>query len=164
MKINLPNIITSIRIILAPIIFFLLINQNTIPAFILFLIAVLTDLSDGFVARIQNIKSKSGENFDALADVILGTFILSAALIDNQIQNWLKISIIIFILITFTIIYMIYKKKIKIPHRFSMKIVSFFIVITVCFFILNIKYKEMLATITILAGIYTTIDYLKNIK
>ena len=52
---------------------------------------------------------------------------------------------------------MIYKKKIKIPHRFSMKIVSFFIVITVCFFILNIKYKEMLATITILAGIYTTI-------
>ena len=74
---NIPNIVTIIRIILTPIFFLLFIYQLYSLALLCFLIASLTDILDGYLARKYNLTSNFGIIYDPLADKIL---ILSAFL------------------------------------------------------------------------------------
>lgn len=98
-KINLPNKITLLRIILIPVfMFFLLKNSNTIShevfALILFILAAITDGVDGYLARKLQAVTKFGKIIDPLADKLL----ISAALISfvaiGEISAWVAIIII----------------------------------------------------------------------
>ena len=74
----LPNILTSIRVLLVPIFLYCLFTEydhGKFIALIIFLIAAITDAYDGIIARKYNLVSKFGIFFDPLADKIL---ILSA--------------------------------------------------------------------------------------
>ncbi len=74
---NIINILTISRIILAAIIFLLLATpENYFLAFILFFIAGITDYFDGYLARKYNLTSELGEILDPIADKILIIFIL----------------------------------------------------------------------------------------
>ncbi len=67
----IPNILTSIRLLLVPIfpIVFFSDNENAkIYATIIYIIAGLTDFLDGFIARRYNLVSKLGTVLDPLAD------------------------------------------------------------------------------------------------
>ena len=67
---NLPNLITSIRLILViPLIIFLEIN-NTLFVLIIILFGGITDYLDGYFARKYNLKTKIGAILDPLADKI----------------------------------------------------------------------------------------------
>lgn len=78
---NLPNILTIFRIVITPMIVWLLIGFDNLTlhllALILFLIASLTDLFDGILARKLQVVSEFGKFMDPLADKILvnSTFI-----------------------------------------------------------------------------------------
>ena len=74
----LPNFLTSSRIFLVPVFLYFLfsdLSHGKILALIIFLIASITDILDGKIARKYNLISKFGIFFDPLADKIL---ILSA--------------------------------------------------------------------------------------
>lgn len=74
-KMNTPNKLTILRIILVPIfVFFLLVNavpNNLLIAGIIFVIASLTDHFDGKIARRTNQITNFGKFLDPLADKIL---------------------------------------------------------------------------------------------
>jgi len=78
---NLPNILTIFRIVVTPLIVWLLIGFDGLAlhalALLLFLIASLTDLFDGILARKLQVVSEFGKFMDPLADKILvnSTFI-----------------------------------------------------------------------------------------
>jgi len=78
---NLPNILTIFRIVITPLIVWLLIGFDNLSlhllALILFLIASLTDLFDGILARKLQVVTEFGKFMDPLADKILvnSTFI-----------------------------------------------------------------------------------------
>ncbi len=78
---NLPNILTVFRIVITPLIVWFLIGFDGftihLVAVILFLIASLTDLFDGMLARKLQVVSEFGKFMDPLADKILvnSTFI-----------------------------------------------------------------------------------------
>ena len=74
--INFINFITTVRILLAPIIFLLLIFGNYLVCIILFFFAGLTDYFDGYFARKYNAESQIGEILDPIADKILIVFLL----------------------------------------------------------------------------------------
>lgn len=75
---NLPNKLTLFRIILIPIFMVLLLNFNMYAlSGIIFIIASLTDLADGKIARKYNIVTNFGKFADPLADKLL----VSSALI-----------------------------------------------------------------------------------
>jgi len=81
MKDKLPNILTIFRIVVTPLIVWFLIGFDGFTlhfiAFLLFLIASLTDLFDGILARKLQVVSEFGKFMDPLADKILvnSTFI-----------------------------------------------------------------------------------------
>jgi len=81
--VNIPNILAFIRLLLAPLMFILLVNQdasffkdihpswlNYFAAFI-FVIASATDFFDGYIARTFNQTTLLGEILDPLADKML---------------------------------------------------------------------------------------------
>ena len=71
------NLLTFSRIFLAAVIFLLLTSSDTyLVAFILFLIAGITDYFDGYLARKYGAVSEIGEILDPIADKILILFIL----------------------------------------------------------------------------------------
>lgn len=74
--INLVNIITISRIIIALIIFYLFIrNDSYLLILILFFIAGISDYLDGYLARKYNLVSSIGEILDPIADKILIVFL-----------------------------------------------------------------------------------------
>tara|TARA_B100000287_G_scaffold260879_1_gene245439 strand:+ start:1704 stop:2255 length:552 start_codon:yes stop_codon:yes gene_type:complete len=73
------NLLTSVRIIFAFIIFLLVsLESNYSIAFLLFFLAGITDYFDGFLARKYRASSDIGEILDPIADKILIIFILFA--------------------------------------------------------------------------------------
>ena len=73
---NIINLLTIIRIVLAPVILFFLMNANYLICTLLFFGAGLTDYLDGYLARKYNAESQLGEILDPIADKILIVFIL----------------------------------------------------------------------------------------
>ena len=55
---TIPNLITTLRIILVPIFIIYLINDRFLPALTLFVLAGLSDGADGLLARLLNQKSR----------------------------------------------------------------------------------------------------------
>ena len=84
MKYNLSNILTLTRIIVIPIIVFLIYLKGPYYgwiAFVLFCLASITDYFDGYFARIRNEISNLGTFLDPIADkllVVAVIFILTA--------------------------------------------------------------------------------------
>ncbi|MGH7718225.1 MAG: CDP-alcohol phosphatidyltransferase family protein [Gemmatimonadaceae bacterium] len=77
---NLPNVLTGARIVVAPLIAWLVLAggwQLRLAAFWLFIAAAITDYFDGRVARSRNLVTDLGRLLDPLADklLLLGTLI-----------------------------------------------------------------------------------------
>ena len=117
---HLPNILTFGRLVLSVIFLAMLFFEPTLPpdrdmsfpgyldvAFLIFIIAALTDMVDGAIARKLNVTSKFGRIIDPLADKILicGSFVVFALIgqpklfnLDNYILtlfHWLVVGILI---------------------------------------------------------------------
>lgn len=72
--INLPNAVTMLRVCIIPVLFFLLFNPGRFWSFIiaiLFIMAALTDLLDGYLARRYHIVTNIGKFLDPIADKII---------------------------------------------------------------------------------------------
>lgn len=97
---NLPNKLTILRVILIPFfVFFLLYQKGENMAFryvavIIFIIASLTDLLDGKIARKYNLVTNFGKFMDPLADKLLVCSALICLIELGQIPAWMVIIII----------------------------------------------------------------------
>ncbi|MBW1973996.1 MAG: CDP-alcohol phosphatidyltransferase family protein [Deltaproteobacteria bacterium] len=91
---TVPNILTVIRILLTPLLVWLLLDGRMSSALCVFFVAGVTDGLDGFIARTFNQKSRLGTYLDPLADKLLldTTFILLAYL--HIIPTWLTIIVV----------------------------------------------------------------------
>lgn len=95
---NLPNIVSLIRILIAPFFFFLLISDEynkLIWALILYIVASISDFFDGWLARKFEITSKFGIHFDPFADKILVIASLLAFVVIGILELWMVIIIAI---------------------------------------------------------------------
>ncbi|MFP5411197.1 MAG: CDP-alcohol phosphatidyltransferase family protein, partial [Gammaproteobacteria bacterium] len=73
---NLPNVITLLRIAVVPVIAWLILQRLWGPAFWLFLAAAVSDGIDGFIARRFNLMTQLGAALDTVADKALGVVTL----------------------------------------------------------------------------------------
>jgi cardiolipin synthase (CMP-forming) len=86
---TLPNLITLLRILLTPVLVWLLLDHRMKQALLIFLIAGVSDALDGLIARVFHQKSKLGAYLDPLADKLLlvSSFILLGHM--KKIPYWL---------------------------------------------------------------------------
>ena len=106
---NLPNSITITRIVIIPLFITSVIYKRHDYALYLFITAALTDMLDGFVARITNQKTPIGTFLDPLADkfLLITSFILFS--LNSWIPIWLTITVIsrdVIVVIGWLIIYL----------------------------------------------------------
>jgi CDP-diacylglycerol--glycerol-3-phosphate 3-phosphatidyltransferase len=94
---ELPNLISLSRVFLVPFIGYYLAqndNQSTLIAFILILIAALTDWLDGYLARKMNKISRLGVALDPVADKVFAGLLVILLIYFREFPIWLAVMII----------------------------------------------------------------------
>src|SRR6266436_2463088 len=91
---DVPNLITLFRLVLVPVMAYFAWFGEYAVALPIFLVAALTDLADGYIARHFKLVSKLGALLDPVADK-LNMFVATVVLAwQSQIPIWLAVAII----------------------------------------------------------------------
>ncbi len=91
---NLPNLITIGRILLVPVVVWAIGSGQMQIAFLVFLIAGVSDAVDGYLAKRLHMTSNLGAHLDPLADKALIVSIYIALGITEAIPRWLVILVV----------------------------------------------------------------------
>ena len=98
---NIANIITVVRILLAPLFIWMLLADNgelgplRYAAAALFVIAIVTDSLDGYLARSRNLVTDLGKILDPIADKVLVGAALVALSLLGELWWWVTIVILV---------------------------------------------------------------------
>lgn len=127
---NLPNILTLIRIFLVPVFVYTFFNKNIdnnyLIALTVFLFAGITDGLDGFIARKYKLVTKFGTLVDPLADKIMIVTVLFCLYKTNHIPLW------VFVVVSLKELFMLfgaaklYRKDIVVPANYYGKTTTVF--------------------------------------
>jgi cardiolipin synthase (CMP-forming) len=93
-NLTIPNLITLFRIILTPLFIIFLIQGNYGKALAVFILAGVSDLADGLIARTWQQKSRLGSYLDPLADKILMAASFVTLSIYHLIPSWLTVVVL----------------------------------------------------------------------
>ncbi len=172
---NLPNKLTTLRVIMIPFFVFFLLWQNgenytfRMIALALFIIASLTDLLDGKIARKYNLVTNFGKFMDPLADKLLVCSALICLIELNALPAWMVIIIISreFIISGFRLIAS--DNGVVIAASYWGKFKTTFQMVSVVLLILDIPALALVTTICVWIALVLTIvslvDYIyKNHK
>ena len=77
-RLNIPNLISLLRLLCVPLTVWLIINNQVFAAFWIFVFASISDALDGFIAKRFNLQTELGAYLDPIADKILTTFLILA--------------------------------------------------------------------------------------
>jgi cardiolipin synthase len=93
-NLNLPNALTLLRLLLIPVFLYLMVHDQLMAAMSIFIIASVTDVLDGWIARKYNLITDFGKLFDPLADKLM---VLSCMLVlaYKDIAPWSAIIILL---------------------------------------------------------------------
>lgn len=165
---NLPNKLTMFRVILIPFfIVFLLVPITPYDKWIalaIFIIASLTDLLDGKIARKYNLVTNFGKFMDPLADKLLVCSALICLIELNKIPSWMVIIIIAreFIISGFRLVAA--DNGVVIAASYWGKFKTTFQMLAVCLLIADIEVLSLVTQIVLWIAVILTvvslIDYL----
>lgn len=169
---NLPNKLTMFRVVLIPFfVVFMLVNITTVDKWIalaIFIIASLTDLLDGKIARKYNLVTNFGKFMDPLADKLLVCSALICLVALNKIPAWIVIIIIAreFIISGFRLIAS--DNGVVIAASYWGKFKTTFQMVMICLMIADISAINLLTQIVMWVALILTVvslvDYLVKNK
>ena len=91
---HLPNLLSGLRLLLAPLAAWLLLHDHDSAALALFAIAGLSDLLDGYIARHWGLTSRFGAWLDPAADKLLILLSLVTLLYLGWVPLWLVVMVL----------------------------------------------------------------------
>lgn len=94
MIVNVPNLITLLRILVTPLFVIFMIREQYPYALLVFAAAGVSDALDGFLARWYDQKTVLGAHLDPLADKLLLTSAYIALAVQQIIPSWLAVVVI----------------------------------------------------------------------
>lgn len=169
---NLPNKLTMFRVILIPFfVVFLLVDITTYDKWIalaIFIVASLTDLLDGKIARKYNLVTNFGKFMDPLADKLLVCSALICLVSLGKIAAWMVIVIIAreFIISGFRLIAS--DNGVVIAASYWGKFKTTFQMVMICLMIADIQQISLVTDIVMWAAVILTVvslvDYLVKNK
>src|SRR3984893_7144348 len=91
---NLPNLISLGRLLLVPLAISLILDGKYWDAFWVFVVAVISDALDGFIAKRFGRRTRLGALFDPLADKVLLVSVYVTLGVAGQIWAWLVVLVV----------------------------------------------------------------------
>ena len=91
---SIPNLITLGRVILVPVVFWLLVTNQMEAAFLVFVVAGDSDAVDGYLAKRYGWATELGAYLDPLADKLLIVCIFVALGVRGELPSWLVIAVV----------------------------------------------------------------------
>lgn len=159
---NLPNVLTSIRLLLVPIYISFLPDVVNKLFFSLVILALggFLDIADGYIARKYNLITDFGKMMDPLADKLLLITIAGGLWLNGYIPFWILVFMAIRegVMIAGGAISYLYK-KIAIPANALGKINTCYIYMLIISYILQWEIRSLLARGFVLLVLVTTIVY-----
>lgn len=170
---NIANKITLVRIFLVPVFVLFMLTDfteyNSLIAFIVFVIATITDKIDGTIARKYNLVTDFGKFLDPIADKLLVSSALICLTADGTLPAWITIVIIgrEFIISAFRLVCADTGKTVAATWWGKSKTIAQ--MVTIIVLLMNIPQLAILETILIYVSLALTIislvDYfVKNIN
>jgi len=110
-KFTVSNAITLFRFLLLPFIIYFLVKKERIIAFIIMLIALFSDVIDGYIARKFHQESELGKVLDPLCDKVSLAVILLTLLLINSVPLWAVIIIALRDMLILAGSYVLFRQK-----------------------------------------------------
>jgi len=91
---NLPNLITVARMLMTPLAVTMIISQRFLAAFLIFILAGVSDAIDGFIAKNFDLRTELGAYLDPLADKALLISIYVSLAIYAGLPAWIAVTVV----------------------------------------------------------------------
>ena len=163
---NLPNKLTLARIIAVPVFVVLYMRGLFIPAFIIFILASLTDMLDGKIARKYNLITNFGKIMDPLADKILVYSAFCLMVEDGAVPSWMLIIILLREFAVSGLRLIAAERQHVIAAAWSGKVKTTCTMVGLCFLIVFDQYpmlNNIVTAVILITTVYSGIEYfIKN--
>lgn len=123
-NLNVPNVLTFLRLVMVPLFIVLYRKTSYIPALIIFILACLTDILDGKIARKYNLVTDLGKLFDPLADKLMQISMLFCLVSTGDLMLWVPVVYIVKELLMVSGGALLLKKKIVVKANWSGKLAT----------------------------------------
>lgn len=173
---NLPNALASLRILLAPIMFWVILNPeyftdagyhvtwNYYFASLLFVIASITDFFDGFIAREWNQMTMLGAIIDPLADKMLTIAAFLGLMMIGEASAWAIYIIIIRELFITGMRTVAVSEGLNVKASWAGKVKTVVQMIAIGFLLMHWPYGEELLWFAVALTLYSGFEYLYGFR
>ena len=93
-RINIPNLISLLRLLCVPLTVWLIINNQVFTAFWVFVFASISDALDGFIAKRFNLQTELGAYLDPIADKALLVSVFITLGQAGYLSSWLVLLVV----------------------------------------------------------------------
>jgi cardiolipin synthase len=161
---NVPNALTLIRFLLVGLYAYLFFNEgiayNEIWAFVVFLLAGLTDVLDGFIARRYNLVTKWGKLMDPLADKLMLITVLVCLFMEGFVSLWVILIIVLKeLLMIFGAAFLYKNRKVVVQANFYGKLATVLFYIAITALVFDFRYSAYILSVAVLSTILAFMQY-----
>ena len=173
---NLPNALASLRILLAPLMFWIILNPelftdngfhitwNYYTASLLFVLASATDFFDGYIAREWNQMTTLGAILDPLADKMLTLAAFIGLMMIGEASAWTIYIIIVRELFITGIRTVAVSEGISVKASWAGKVKTVAQMIAIGFLLMHWPFGAELLWIAVALTVYSGLEYLWGFK
>ncbi len=166
MKVNIPNILTLFRLLLVPLFIIVFHSEQNMHllAAIIFIVASITDVADGYIARKYNMTSRWGQLMDPLADKCMQLAVIISLFSAGQVPGWFILLLVVKEVTMITGGVFLYSKKtyVKANAFGKLNTVFLFLVMSLILFLpdMNSWVKDVLLGISAMLMLLAAATYL----
>ncbi|MCD6258267.1 MAG: CDP-diacylglycerol--glycerol-3-phosphate 3-phosphatidyltransferase [Helicobacteraceae bacterium] len=173
---NLPNILASLRILLAPVMFWIILNPeiftdngwhitwNYYFASLLFVLASVTDFFDGYIAREWDQMTLLGAVIDPLADKMLTLAAFLGLMMIGEASAWAIYIIIVRELFITGLRTVAVSEGISVKASWAGKIKTVSQMIAIGFLLMHWPFGDILLWIAVALTVYSGLEYIWGFK
>ena len=173
---NLPNLLASLRILIAPVMFWIILNPQVFTsngfditwnyyfASLLFVLASITDFFDGYIARQWNQMTMLGAILDPLADKMLTLAAFLGLMLIGEASAWAIYIIIVRELFITGLRTVAVSEGLSVKASWSGKIKTVAQMIAIGFLLMHWPYGSALLWFAVFLTLYSGLEYLWGFK
>ncbi len=164
--INLPNLLTLSRILMTPFIVYSILNHFAIQALVLMIIAGLTDMLDGAIAKYFHMQTVVGAYMDPIADKLMLVSSIISLFIVGQVPMFLFLAVVFrdVIIVVGAMLYELVTHRLEMQPTYISKITTVVQIIYVSTALLHIAWPLPVGLMDVAVWITFTITCVSGIQ